>query len=500
MGGVILIRYTTTHITQNMNNYLPPFATIRFERGEDNTFLPLEEGILEQIMNFPEVVRKNQSNLTTLFSEELYRAPVPHQAGMRSTPESLEFESMGIRVRGYDFDIFTELRGVDNEVLFDEEIGLISLMDGRHFTSEELAEGASVVWVSADFALTNELRLGDKFNLENKVWDWRYLHENDPFNFSMRSFEWDNLYRSETIEFEVIGIFEPQVEFIHTMDNSFQMLELHSRLLNRIYLPNEKIQKIQEFQAYYLAQVTPDWERNPNVNEWVNHYFSSHSSLIIEDRTNFQFVLQLRNMGNLDSIRQEIDELLPDFWVVEDFSEDFSIIIASTETLEWLFDIILYSVIGGGILISCLLFLLLFMGRKHEIGIYLSLGLKKYKIFLQFFVEMGLVVFVSISLSLIGNFFFANNLSHSLLRREIYHQQEQEVVDMMMVWDGLPRELRELGFYQSSNVDAFWEIFEASFTKEVVFLFYGAMATTLVGSLAIPYFYFLKLNPKKLLM
>jgi len=136
--------------------------------------------------------------------------------------------------------------------------------------------------------------------------------------------------------------------------------------------------------------------------------------------------------------------------------------------------------------------------RRHEVGIYLALGEKRWKIVVQMMLEvvfnatLGIIVAV-----LIGNV-LARTFSEQLLITELAHQLERRVepdVSFNPVWDSL--------HWFSPGVislEEAAELHEITIEMESVFIFIGASLLVVMVSSVVPIAYLTKINPKKVLL
>lgn len=88
------------------------------------------------------------------------------------------------------------------------------------------------------------------------------------------------------------------------------------------------------------------------------------------------------------------------------------------ESMSTLSRYVLFAAIFATVLITGLVVLLFLRDRKHELGIYLSLGEQRGKVIGQILIEVIVVAFVGITLSLFSGNFLASQVSDTLIEAD----------------------------------------------------------------------------------
>lgn len=78
-----------------------------------------------------------------------------------------------------------------------------------------------------------------------------------------------------------------------------------------------------------------------------------------------------------DSFKSEIEKLIPSPYKLNSSTDEYDSIAAPIKSMEKLSTYVLIAAIGASLLIVSLVVLLFLRDRKHEFGVYLSLGEKK---------------------------------------------------------------------------------------------------------------------------
>nr|WP_277756524.1 FtsX-like permease family protein [Vagococcus sp. CY53-2] len=143
----------------------------------------------------------------------------------------------------------------------------------------------------------------------------------------------------------------------------------------------------------------------------------------------------------------------------------------------------------ASIFIITLVTILFLRDRKHELGIYLSLGEKRQKIVGQIVVEVVLVALVAMTLSVFSGNLLAKGFSDSLMRT----QQNNSIDDNMMMY-GSP--VADVGITE----DDVMRSYEIALTPSYIALFYLIGLIVVLLSTIVPLVYIMRLNPKKMMM
>jgi len=205
------------------------------------------------------------------------------------------------------------LRSVQSDQLFDIEEGLIELVQGREFTDEEVSDFNLVALVSENFAEFNDLEVGSTFTLYNSVLDMREDFYYDPNRLEVPG----SAFAQEPYEFEVVGIFVPQVQF--DTGDDFMNRSFQNDLENLIYAPFPVVERAITFQFEQGVAMDPEF-----------HPPFEGSAL---DQLAISNIFILESVSYMDEFRAAVPEILPyhqataagdvDTWHVSDFLNGF---------------------------------------------------------------------------------------------------------------------------------------------------------------------------------
>ena len=136
------------------------------------------------------------------------------------------------------------------------------------------------------------------------------------------------------------------------------------------------------------------------------------------------------------------------------------------------------------VVLSMITFMIL-KERRKEIGIYMALGERYYKILLQFLIEFVSVSLLAISLSLFSGVKIGQTISNEMLEIQIQEDAKSNV---------------NLLNPENLDLEKMLEIYEFELNEEIVLKIIGVNILVLVISSIVPIIYIVNISPKKILM
>jgi len=482
MAGALSIRQAVSNADLALRARVPAVATIEidndaFERhieltGEWPEAL-LTSSIVHEIASLPYVRSFDYSAWGAFYSYDLQRAfdkDAFVDAGL--DPEV----AIDIGALSYFYDTHLEqfwLRGTQSPGLIDISAGLIELTVGRTFVQEEIDNLSNVAIVSRDFLDTNNLSIGSYFELDFNI--YRQVEGGlVPLDF----YSPENLLHSQTVELEIIGVFEKKLP-----DDKLN-LQSHFDILNRIYVPNIFIESFSEVTKEVFLREYPDiFAELDDV----------HDEGDIIDPGSMLFLLY--DPVDLSAFSTAATALLPsDIYMIEDRTDAYEFITSSMEMMREIINGLLVGVIIASLTILSLLILLFVIDRRQEIGIYLALGERKRDVFSQVLTEMVVACAIAVTLALFVGNILGGEISHTMIEQDLIAQIEDP--DMTFSRG----QLYGLGFQTEMTPEEMLSAYEVRLDITTVALFYGVMMAVVSLSTLISVLYMTRLNPKKILM
>jgi len=474
-SGAIVVGQAIIQTEVNLLRQIPPVATIiqdaeaieEYEllHGEFEGFEWLSAEVIEAVGYLSYVRAFNYSVIAhNFFSRELR---LPREAQVYSIDGldesiSFEFELFSRYTQGVEGIEVMRLKGVSYPAIVDIEEGVLELVHGRAFTTEEMEGNLEVALISQAFAEVNHLQVGETFYIDHIIFDEGTLEE----------------VANESIGLEIVGIFTPAVE-----------LDLDSELIDIINHIN--------FSSLIYVPITI---AKSSTYAFLDHFkeFDVEQFNIVRER-GFMYediIFVLYDSLDLNSFVAAASELIPDFWRMNDLSDSFSEMTTSMSTLQGLSSGIMIGGAMASIFALSLLIVLFLHDRREEVGIYLALGEKKSYIVLQVFVEVLTVAVVAIALSLIIGSTLAEYLSQEMIRNDLIANSSADRFIRM----GSFNDFNAMGYGFEMTIEEMLEAYSVSLDIMTILLFFLVSITTTLLSTSVSMIYLARLNPKDILM
>ncbi|MCL1853897.1 MAG: ABC transporter permease [Peptococcaceae bacterium] len=430
IAGAVSIRQAVTNAQRALQNKMSPVASISFDYEAFCTLLEQNPELKVEAIAQEDLEKIGVSSYVKSFD---YSARL---SGSSSSLTGGREDPYGSASR------FFEFIGVNNPEIVDLQEGLIRLVAGRVFYEQEIKNFEYVVLIPREMAETNSLTVGDVITLEHG-----YNSETEE---------------KRTYDFEIIGIYEAQA-----MKDEFE---------NGLYAPNRALKEMNEIRLNDILKT------NPEDYEMIRE---SH-------QISYSVLFILNNPTDLEAFREEAAMLLPAYYTVTVAGNSLEKAAAPLQSIQEITTLVLYAAVGAAVLTMSLLITLFLRDRRQEIGIYLSLGEKKFMVAGQIFVEVAIVALLAITLSLFTGNMLSGTISEQMLIDQL--AADQANIDQYRPGDYAYR-------YQGATaMEQLAESYTASLSATTVLLFYAIGFATVCVSVLLPIFYITRLNPKKILM
>lgn len=465
IAGAFSIQQASKNVEKNIKHQLGALATVELDwelvdkESANNPdfsydFQPITLDTIEKIAQSEYVRYYDYSISTNFYSKTLKRVEIEDYGDFMEEP----------------FGTSLYANGVEYNELLDATEGKIEMTSGRVFKPEEIKEGKLVTIVSEEFARTNGLTVGDSMVLTSMIIDYaRDTMPTEPID-------------SRDISVEIIGLFKPIKRETKTDttnqlggfdDNAWQLNELH----NKIYLPNKVVIAEATYIFEGMMEISPDWQDESDFNI---------EEMLLRSTTPY---FAIKDPESLEAFKSASQEYLPEYYKISTSADAYDAISGPVNSLDTMSRITLYVAIGASILILSLVIVLFLRDRKHELGIYLSLGDRRSSVLGQIVTEVVMVALVGLTLSLVSGNMIASNLSSSMMAKS--QDNHDPFQDYIYVDPNLSNNIT-----QDEVVDAY----KVELTPQYIGLFYLIGLGVTIGSTIVPIVYITRLNPKKIMM
>jgi len=470
IAGAISIEQSIRNTENSILRGMVPVTTVEIDWSKPNldydnirniTVEQIERlGALEMVEYF------DYSNSSGLTSKTLKRYTDPNA----STPDR------PINEPGYEETVWFRIIGGQSGEIMDRKMNKIRITDGREPNDEEVSGAKNVVVISKQLAELNNIHVGSVFTLETEIYKY-----NIDYDIVVPDIPYEPPKPEKILEFEftVVGLFErvgPPPSY--NPNDMYNYMEMERP--NNMYASNNVIKSINDIIIMENKQVNPEMDYGYETQYYTPFFI-------------------LKDMDSVTVFSDESKAILPDYYRVLDNTSKFKEVTAPMENMSSIAMIILWVGIGASLLILSLLITLFLRDRRHEIGIYLSLGERKLKIVGQVLSEVVVISIIAITLSLFSGNIISGILSNSMIENQVIAQQQAEGNSPGYVY----REyniLESMGYNTEVTLEDLADQYNVSLGADIILSFYAAGILTVLVSTLIPILYVLRLNPRKILM
>jgi len=475
IASIMLTSQAFVMTERNLRHSLPPITStdsIPMDDNDDFEFIRLSRDSIHEVGNLPYVNFFDYSFLSDIWVN--YEMYVLEEFGNRFQVED-------------DWTISFRMHGVSHPEVVYFDNGMYELYLGRTFLPEEMSDdyhGVAPIIVSRQFLEMNDFGLGDIIKPYRGYFTFpegAVVPEQNGDYLTFISQFWDYWGEME-FEFKIVGAFEYTRE-ITRMDTDWDLLN-HQTMINLFFVPNWRAFEIQrildENLEYYIELLDIGHLRGTRYIRRVQEEFPITPIWVLND---------MRDIENFTSRANEI--LLPYSLEIQDLSGTFGQIVDSAENLQGTITVMLYVLLGMMVIASALILIVVVHERKQEIGIYLVLGERKWKIVSQILAQVLVITIISLIIALLVANIFSYNISREMLLQHLL-ANPREV-------DYWPTFIEFLGFGQQMSVEEMMSAFNVSLDFITIVRFMTIGIGTVLVSAIIPTTYILELKPSEIL-
>lgn len=381
---------------------------------------------------------------------------------------------------------YFSFKGVNFNEVLDIKNKIIELKDGRVFEKEDIEKGNNVVLISDEVAKANNVRVGDKITVD-MISSNGVMVADDGTETELETLKKD-------FQVEVIGLFsvlqsekkEGKKEDSSSMFGDSNYMDR----VNTIYAANDYVSKIAtEFR-------TMEFEKNPEMyGEMTKEQFDE----MIASSNASTATFTLKSPEVIEAFRIEANKILErekvKYSKVLVSSDQYDQVAGPVKGMSKISKLVLIISVLASVLIITLVTILFLRDRKHELGIYLSLGETRAKVIAQIVLEVVVVAFIAITISVFTGNMLAKGFSNSLIQT-----QKTEVNSNDMY--GYNQDDWTYSQLSNNNVseDDVIEAYNISLNTTYILLFYVVGIGVVLVSTVAPLIYIMRLNPKKIMM
>lgn len=342
---------------------------------------------------------------------------------------------------------FYIIHGIENKELIDEKENIIQMSTGTYFSEENMEAGDHVILVNEKLKRNGQsLQAKDKIEFDMVVKGQKY-----------QSNEYEDL---ETIHmvYTVAGTFKP-------IDNKYSEIQ---KDVYMFYVPNQNIVNLQKCYEDKLKEL--------HATDSMNHqrYWISSS------------ILKVKEPMDLISLSNVADELTKDTGITYSTTlKDVNDLLGPVNSLSAIAQNVLVFAMSAMTVIISLVSFYFIRERTKEIGIYLSMGMKKSHLMFQIILETMAVGLLGLMLSIGSGKIISQSYASNLLETSL--KTSSEAFDEYTSIDELPEE-------------EMLENYQIIITNKDIVILIGLGSASLMLSSMIILVVVLRMNPKEIML
>lgn len=365
---------------------------------------------------------------------------------------------------------FIQLKGTNLTSPPDFSEKKVDLTEGRMFTQEDIDSDKPVAIISEELAELNGVGVGDQLVLDSN----HYSYNNDGTT--------SEAMKGDDHPVEIIGLFKPQTVEKKSDEKSQDNMNnqiFQTEQFNTLYMPNNAIKEINKQEYATGKRLTLDNYTDDYTEESMNQATPTYI---------------LKSPDDVDAFKEETEPLIPDFFKLTASTDQYEQVGSSMKKLSQIAGYVVLIAVGAALVIISLIVVLFLRDRKHEFGIYLSLGEKRNRVLAQVIIELLMISLLAMGISLITGNILGDVVSNSLLSGDILAETANNSANGSMSFVA--------GAMSQSTLSAedITSAYAVNFSLSYIITFLAAGMATILASAILPLLYILRLNPKKIMM
>lgn len=360
--------------------------------------------------------------------------------------------------------------------------GEFTITEGRFYTQEEIDTSANVVIISEALAAQNGLKVGDSFE----------VYTDSPGELST-SYNRGLTLSDITLRLQIIGLFT-HTHPIMPDQNNFDYTYPYENPDNMMFMPSSTVFAstllAQQKRFDNLAEMYPD-------DDYYKDPANRPSLESIDDMTVYEATILLNDPLEVDEFVEEYSNKIGDFKKLDANNDEFKRLAKPLDTLNLYSSFIVWLVVINAIVIITLVTALTLKTREYEIGVLLSIGATKFKVIMQFFVELAIVAVLGFTLAIGSGSLIANKignivLDYQLSSSEVDEEEDYYYDDYYSVWDS--------NYQTEISLEDMVSEYNVSVSPVIIAEIYVLGLGIVLISILIPSMMIMRYNPKRILM
>ena len=276
--------------------------------------------------------------------------------------------------------------------------GTFSIASGRFYTQDDLDNNKMVCLITQELADMNNLKVGDSISL--KIADGSTITSMVAQGYSADIFK---------MNLEIIGIYTTTQEVDPSSDN-YKWMSPYESPKNVVLMPSSAYK---EFMTVYMTDM---------MKYYADSYGQSTEDtegLIERSLTPSKVTYLLDDPLHVDQFVSDYKSTVAEYTQLNANNDAFNKMARPLDTLSFFANIIVAIVVVNAVIIISLVTALTLKTREFEIGVLLSLGVSKFKIVLQLFMELFIISLLGFTLAVGSGSLLAGKVGDTVLEYQV---------------------------------------------------------------------------------
>ena len=391
---------------------------------------------------------------------------------LSSEAQAVDFDPVKPKRNDDVFDDYEEdnedktvtLKGTRYANMIEFENGTYEMVDGKNFSDNDFKQGSNVVLIEEELAKENNLHVGDLIDI-NIV---------DKFMADELNLDSDEAI----ITVKIAGIYKSNVND----DNAYYAAGYKANLIlfPTTSITAELMNILQKEYDYYYKMYGDELD-NIEVKEELLY---SSASFLLEDPK------------DLDAFVADYNGKLSKGFKFNTNDEAFKKYSKPLDTISMFSKIIVWALLINAIIIITLVTALTLKSREYEIGVLVSLGVQKWKVIMQLFLEILIIAMVSFALASVTGTLVSKKVGEKVLDIQSSFsgddENDNEYVSSYYYGDG--------EYFSEINKDTILSEYKVTVDAKLIIKIFLVGIFVVFISILIPALMILRYNPKQILM
>ena len=354
------------------------------------------------------------------------------------------------------------ISGNNTDSMFEIDEGTYEVIEGRFYTLDEIKNSEKVVLITNQFADLNNLKIGDKLQFIGDNHDELLKYYEDDFD--------------PIIEYEIIGIF-----------NNNKIIENE----NEDYINyNVMLAPVTSFLDFSNNYRNADMQYCNFLYGWDDDSFLVTSEELYMSQLP---IIKLKNPDDLVSFVDDYEQMILPYYTMNYNNELFENYGKPLDIITYFSNLILIAIVVNMILMFTAIIFLYVKMRDNEIGILLSIGIKKIEIMTQIFLEILVIGFIGISVALFSGSFLGNKFGNEIINISVVQNNVNEYEDDDMFYNP------DKDYFSELTQEDVFNNFDFNITKSLAISIYFMIFIIVLISCVIPSILIMIQDPNKIL-